>query len=93
MRRKKAKGVVCSERERTYKVSGTRITPVAMAKNQKIDLHPKVSANTPPNNGPNAGPNIALPWNRAINFPRSRGSAISVIVPDPIAITADPPVA
>lgn len=77
----------------TYNVSGTRMTPVAIAKNQNIDLQPSVSANTPPNNGPKAGPNIELPWKRAINFPRSRGSAMSVIVPDPIAITAEPPVA
>lgn len=69
------------------------MTPVAIAKNQKIDLQPKVSANTPPNNGPKAGPNIELPWKSAMNLPLSRGSAISVIVPDPMAITAEPPVA
>jgi len=77
----------------TYKMSGTRITPVAIAKNQNIDLHPKVWANTPPSSGPNAGPNMLLPWKSAMNFPLSPGSAISDIVPDPIEITADPPVA
>lgn len=76
-----------------YKMRGTRMTPVAMAKNQKIDLHPKVCAKTPPSKGPNAGPNIELPWNKAIYFPLSPGSAISEIVPLPIDITADPPVA
>jgi hypothetical protein len=80
-------------RRETYKVRGTRMTPVAMAKNQNIDLQPSVSANTPPNNGPKAGPTILDPWKRAINIPLSPGSAISEIVPDPIDITAEPPVA
>jgi hypothetical protein len=69
------------------------MTPVAMVKNQKIDLQPSVCANTPPNNGPKAGPNIELPWNKAMNIPLSLGSAISEIVPDPIEMTAEPPVA
>jgi hypothetical protein len=69
------------------------IIPVVMTRNQKIDLHPKVPASTPPMRGPKAGPKIAPAWNNPKYRPFSLGVAISEIVPAPIAITAEPPVA
>jgi hypothetical protein len=77
----------------THKISGTSTTPVAIVKNQKIALHPKVLANTPPSNGPNAGPTIAPHWKMLMNMPRSRGSATSATAPAPMEMTAEPPVA
>jgi hypothetical protein len=66
---------------------------VEIVKNQKIDRHPKVFARTPPRSGPRAGPIIAPSWKKAVYFPRSRGSAMSATQPEPMLMTAEPPVA
>ena len=77
----------------THKMRGTSTTPVAMVKNQKIDLHPRVSARIPPNKGPKQGPIRTPSWKTLMNFPLSLGSAMSAMQPAPTAMTADPPVA
>jgi hypothetical protein len=55
----------------THKTRGTSTTPVAIARNQKIALHPSVWAKTPPSKGPKVGPSMALAWNSAMNLPFS----------------------
>ena len=74
-------------------MTGMRTTPVEIVKNQKIDLHPRVSLSTPPKSGPMVGPIDPPIMKMAKNVPLSLGSAISATQPEPIAMTADPPVA
>ena len=64
-----------------------------MAKNQNIDRQPNVDAKMPPRRGPSAGPTIDPSWKKAEYVPLSLGSAISATQPDPMLMTADPPVA
>lgn len=80
-------------RAKTHKINGINTTPTAMARNQKIDLQPRVSAKTPPKSGPKHGPMRAPSWKNPIYLPRSLGSETSATHPAPIAITAEPPVA
>ena len=73
-------------------MSGTSTMAVKIVRNQKIDLHPRVAESTPPINGPRAGPDMVPTKKKELYFPLSRGSAISATQPEPILMTADPPV-
>lgn len=79
---------------------------MSIVRNQKMARHPREWEKAPPSRGPIEGPSICRQrpsliamvlttphWKMDMNFPRSRGSAMSEIAPAPMEMTALPPVA
>lgn len=76
---------------RTHRTIGTRMTLPMTTRNQKIDLQPRLPANTPPSNGPALGPKQDNVLKMPTYFPRSCGRATSEMTPAPTAIVAEAP--